>query len=319
MKGFWNNKKVLVVGGAGFIGSHTVDALVARGARAAIVDNLSRGKQENCNPKARLCKIDAASASGLAKVFQELGPEFVILFPAVVDVPLAIKKPSLAVNSIAATINILGNSVRFGVKKILYASSGYIYGNTKKRPTPETEPFQPLNPYNISKATCESFLKFFYRHYGLSFVALRYAPTYGPRRTSGPIFDYIRKISRNQRAEIYGTKTRDYIFVSDVVRANLLALEKKTAINDPVFNIGTGHETRLDEIYLQIAKLVGRPANRPILRPGKQSEVERFALDVRKAKRVLGFVPRVSLEEGLRETVNWFLERNHTTVAKWRR
>ena len=311
MTRFWKNRKVLVVGGAGFIGSHTVDALILRGARVAIVDDLSTGMKENCNPKARFYKLNAASIPGLSKVFKKEKPDFVMIFSSIVDVPTAIARPLSTAEGIATTINVLEHSVRHNVKKVLYASSGFIYGNARKIPTPETEPFQPLNPYNIAKATSEYYLKFFHEHYRLPYVALRYAPVYGPRRTIGPIFDYIRNISAGKRAKLYGTKTRDYIYVEDVARANLIAMQKYIADKDPIYNIGTGKEIRLDALYAFIAKLLQKPNNIPVKKESRSAEVDRFALDIRKARRVLGFRPHVSLIEGLRETIAWVKGMEH--------
>lgn len=306
MSSFWKNKKVLLVGGAGFIGSHTADALVARGARITIVDDFSTGKRAYCNPAARIYRGNAASVPLLTRVFAKEKPDFVMIFAALVDVPVAIRHPVRAAESVMVTVNVLQHSVEHGVRKVLYASSGYIYGNAKEWPTSERSPFRPLNPYSISKSACEYFLGFFSRHYGLPYVAMRYAPAYGPRRTIGPIADYIRHILRGDSAEIYGRKTRDYIYIGDIVRANLLAMEKPIRGEDPVFNIGTGKEVRLDEVYREIARIAGQPDNRPILKATKRSEVERFVLDVGKAKRVLGFQARVSLAEGLAKTIEWF-------------
>lgn len=305
MAQFWKNKRVLVVGGAGFIGSHTVDALISRGARVSIIDNLSTGFRRNCHPKARLYVFNAVSPQKMENIFKEEKPEFVMIFSSLVDVPTAIAKPLLAAEGIATTINVCEQAVRHKTKKVLYASSGFIYGNARRIPIKEIEPFQPVNPYNIAKATSEYFMQFFSDHYGLPYVALRYAPVYGPRRTIGPIADYIRKISSGKRAEMYGVKTRDYIFVGDVVRANLIAMEKHISRTTPVFNIGTGREVRLDAIYALIARLIGKPRNTPVQKGSRSSEINRFALDIKKANRMLGFRPQVTLAEGLQKTIAW--------------
>lgn len=306
MSRFWRNKKVLLIGGAGFIGSHTVDALVLRGAKIAVVDDFSTGKRAYCNPAARVYRGNAASVPLLKRVFAKEKPDFVMIFAALVDVPIAIRHPVRAAESILVTVNALQRSVEHGVRKVLHASSGYIYGNAKERPTSERSPLQPLNPYSISKGACEHFLGFFSRHYGLPYVAMRYGPAYGPRRTIGPIADYIRHVLRGDSAEIYGRKTRDYIYISDVVRANILAMERSIRGVEPVFNIGTGKEVRLEDVYREIARRAGRPGSRPILKAAKGSEVDRFVLDMKKAKRILGFQARVPLTEGLAKTIEWF-------------
>lgn len=308
MAQFWKNKRVLVVGGAGFIGSHTVDALVAEGARVSIVDNLSTGLRSNCHPKAQLYVFNAVSPQKMENIFKKEKPEFVMIFSSLVDVPTAIAKPLLASEGIATTINVCEHAVRHKIRKVLYASSGFIYGNTRRIPIKETEPFQPVNPYNIAKATSEYFMQFFSDRYGLPYVALRYAPVYGPRRMIGPIADYIRKISAGKRAEIYGVKTRDYIFVGDVVRANLTAMEKRTSGVSPIFNIGTGREVPLGAVYALVARLLGKPGNTPLQKRSRSSEINRFALDIKKASRMLGFKPQVSLADGLQKTIEWAVD-----------
>ena len=305
MSSFWKNKKVLVVGGAGFIGSHTVDALIERGARVAVIDRHALPKRKYSNNPPRLYKLDATSSAAVGRIFRREKPEFVMNFAALVSVPRSILEPQNDARSITAMLNILENSVKFRVKKILYSSSGFIYGNAERLPTPESSPMQPLNPYNISKAACESYLRFFQAQHNLPFVILRYATVYGPRRTGGAMPDYIRKIISGAPVEIYGKKTRDYIFISDVVRANLMALEKSIGGVEPVFNIGSGKETGLRELHDLIAKLLGKGRVKPRLLPALSGEVDRMRLDVRKAKRALGFAAHISLKAGLAQTIAW--------------
>ena len=300
---FWTDKKVLVIGGAGFIGSHTVDSLVKLNADVTIVDDLSTGKRSNCNSNAKLFEIDAAT-DALAGVFSTVKPDVVMTFASVVDIPVAINNPLLTCKGITVTVNTLVNSVKYNVEKVLYASSGFIYGNTSNMPISEKEPTKPLNPYNIAKATGEHYLSFFNRHYKLPCIALRYAPTYGPRRTIGPINDYIRSVLKGTSSEIYGKKTRDYIYVEDVATANILSIEKPTS-NYNVYNIGTGVETELDKIYKIITQLLDSPDNKPIYCPSKSSEVERFVLNVSKAKKELRFQANISMKVGLQKTIDW--------------
>lgn len=306
MSQFWRNKKVLVVGGAGFIGSHTVDELLARGAKVAVFDDLSTGRRANCKAEASFYRGDIVSVSSVLRVFNKEKPDYVFNFAAVAHVPWSIEDPLRDAKSITGLINILNHAVRFKVRKIIHASSGFIYGNAKRYPTPESEPLQPLNPYSVSKAACEDYLKFFYLHHGLPFAVLRYSTVYGPRRIDGAIPYYLRCISSGKQAEIYGSKTRDMIFISDVVRANILAMEKECGSN-PVFNIGSGREYYLSDIYSLIAKLLGRPGLKGRFLPERQGEVERFYLDAKKAKRVLGFSARIPLHDGLRKTIEWFV------------
>lgn len=296
-----------MAGGAGFIGSHTVDELIRRGARVVVVDNLSTGRRENIHSRARFYKMDTASPR-LASVFKKERPHYVFVLATMSSPPLTILDPKRDAGAIIGLINILENAVRFKVKKVLYSSSGFIYGNARTFPTPESEFFQPLAPYNISKYASEQYLKFFHTHYGLPIVILRYATVYGPRQISRVLADYIKKIRRGRRSEIYGRKTRDYIYVSDVARVNLRALEVSDYRGDPVFNISGGKETVMHDLYRMIARLLGQPRNMSIQRPAKPGEVDRFWLDIRRAKRVLGFKPRIPLKIGLEKTVEWFLK-----------
>ena len=299
-----------MIGGAGFIGSHTVDALVERGAKVAIVGRSTAQEYKKTgkyiHPRAKFYHADGASAADMMKVFKKERPDFVMNFAALTDIPLAIREPLRDAESILIIVNVLENAVRFGVKKILHASSGFIYGNTKRIPTPETKPPQLTNPYVISKTACENYLEFFYSQYGLPFVALRYANVYGPRRLTGSISYFIREIAGGRPVEIYGKKTRDCVFVSDVVKANLLAIEKNSKGVKPIFNIGSGRETDFIELHSVIAKILEKPAE-PHLLPGRPGEVDRMCLDVSKAKRILGFTPRVGLKEGLTRTTGWYL------------
>ncbi len=308
MKKFWKGKRVLVAGGAGFIGSHTVDAFIDAGARVSVVDDLSTGRRENINPRVRFYQMATASPK-LDSVFRREKPHFVFMLAAVSSPPVSVADPLRDIAGLTGLVNLLECSRLHKVKKLLYSSSGFIYGNTKRLPTPESEPFQPLAPYNISKFASEQYLKFYREHYGLASVVLRYSTVYGPRQLSRVIADYITKISQGKRAEIYGTKTRDYIYISDVVRANLRAMEVNMYRGDPIFNIGSGRETNMADMYRMIAKMLGWPQNRPIRKPSKPGEVDRYWLDARRARSVLGFRARVKLEEGLQKTIAWFQEK----------
>ncbi len=315
---FWKKKKVLVVGGAGFIGSHTVDMLVDNKAKVIVVDHLSARKTKNCNPYARYYRLDAASPK-LVRIFAKEKPEYVFMFAALNNIPLSRERPALDAASIFGLLNVLGNCVAYRVKKILYSSSGFIYGNTMRLSTPESSPLCPDSPYNISKIAGENYLKFFRSYYGLPYVILRYGTVYGPRQTAGAIRDYIQKIYQNERAEIYGTRSRDCIYVKDIAAANIVAMERDVKGAEPIFNIATGKDIELATVYKIIARMLGRPDNHPILLPARAGEIDRFCLDVRKAKRVLGFSPRVSLERGLIETIHWFLknEQPHRRAVRY--
>jgi UDP-glucose 4-epimerase len=294
------NKKILVTGGAGFIGSHTVDKLIAKGVKVVIIDNLITGQKENVNPKAKFYRMNIADPK-LENIFKKEKPEIIYHFAFNVLVPKSVENPLVDIDSISGSLNILKNAIKYEVKKIIFSSSGFIYGNNPNLPVKETEPFDPVSPYSIAKYTVENYLKFFKKTYNLSYVILRYAAVYGPRQVTGAMADYIRKLASGKQAEIWGdgTKTRDYIYIDDVVRANLLALELPDDFEDPVFNIGTGKETTLNELYKKIAKFLKKEP-KPIYLPDRPGEQVRYCLDYSKIKKALGWEPKYSLDGGLK-------------------
>jgi len=300
------NKRILVTGGAGFIGSNTVDALLKRGAYVIVVDNLVTGKKENINPDAKFYNLNIADFK-LEKVFQQEEPEFIYHFAFNVLVPKSVKNPLMDMDSIAGSINILQNAKKYNVKKIIFSSSGFLYGNTENLPADENEPIMPISPYIVSKKAVEDYLEFYKRAFGLSYTILRYAAIYGPRQFTGAMADYIRKLSNNKQAEMYGDgeKTRDYVYIEDVVKANLLALDVSSDFSNPVFNIGTGIETTLNVLYKKIAEILGKKAE-PVYLPDRPGEQYRYSLDYSKAKNKLGWRPVVNLEEGLKKRIEYY-------------
>jgi UDP-glucose 4-epimerase len=294
------NKKILVTGGAGFIGSHTADALIGRGADVVIVDNLITGRRDNLNPKAKFYEMNIADLK-LEEIFKEEKPEIIYHFAFNVLVPKSVENPLIEMDSIAGSINVLNNAKKYGVKKIMFSSSGFVYGATKNLPVKETEPIDPISPYVVSKHTVENYIRFFNKAHGLPYVIFRYAAVYGPGQVTGAMSDYIRKLSSGKQAEIWGdgTKTRDYVYIDDVVRANLMVLDLPNNFLDPVFNIGNAVETTLNEMYAKVAKLLNREA-KPIYLPDHPGDQIRYALDYSKIKAALGWQPVIDLEEGLK-------------------
>lgn len=297
------DKKILITGGAGFIGSHTSDALIKNGAKVIIIDNLVTGRKENLNPRAKFYNLNIADPK-IEEIFQKEKPEIIYHFAFNVLVPKSVENPLMDMDSIAGSVNILKNAQKYGVKKIIFASSGFIYGNTPNLPAKESEPMQPVSPYAVSKNTVENYLRYFNKAHGLPYVILRYSAVYGPRQVTGAMADYIRKLLKGDQAEIWGngTKTRDYIYIDDVVRVNLLALNIANNFPGPVFNVGTGIETTLNELYKKIAKLLNKPAN-PIYLPDRPGEQIRYSLDYSKIKNVLGWEPLISLDGGLKKLI----------------
>ena len=300
------NKKVLVTGGAGFIGSHTVDALISQGAKVVVVDNLSTGRKENLNPQAKFYEINIADPK-IENILEKEKPEFIYHFAFFVLVPKSVENPLLDIDCLVGSLRILQKAKDIGVKKIILSSSGFLYGNTKNLPAKETEPIIPISPYIISKNAIENYLKFYKSAYNLPYVILRSAAVYGPRQVTGAMADYIRKLSSGNQAEIWGggNKTRDYIYIDDVVRANLLALDVPDDYPEPIFNIGTGIETTLNTLYKKIADLLKQKA-KPIYYPDRPGEQIRYCLDISKAKRELEWQPEYNLNEGLKETLRYW-------------
>jgi len=294
------NKKILVTGGAGFIGSHTVDALINQGARVVVVDNLFTGRKENLNPQAKFYQINIADPK-IEEILEKEKPEFIYHFAFFVLVPKSVENPLLDMDCLVGSLRILQRAKNLGVKKVVLSSSGFLYGNTKNLPAKETEPVMPISPYIVTKDAVENYLRFYYSAYKLPYVILRYSAVYGPRQVTGAMADYIRKLAQDQQAEIWGdgNKTRDYVFIKDVVNANLLALDVSENHPNPVFNIGTGVETTLNAVYEKIADLLSKKSQ-PIYHPDRPGEQIRYCLDNSKAKKELGWQPKINLDEGLK-------------------
>lgn len=301
--------RVLVTGGAGFIGSHVAGLLLAEGHEVAVVDDLSRGRRENVSPDAAFYELDVRS--GCEEVFEEFGPEVVCHQAAQVDVRRSVAEPvlDLEINA-AGTVRLLENCVRYGVGCFVLASTGgAIYGEQREFPASEDHPEYPISPYGVSKLAAERYLHFFETQYGLPYVALRYANVYGPRQDphgeAGVVAIFAGRLAAGETCTINGTgeQTRDYVYVEDVARANVLALED--GVPSGSYNVGTGVETSVNELYETMAKLSGRalPAEHG---PAKRGEQLRSAVDPAKAGRVLGWRPEVGLREGLEKTLGFF-------------
>ncbi len=293
------NKKFLITGGASFIGSNTVDALLEKGAKVIIIDNFFTGRKENLNPKAKVYKINIIDPK-IENIFKKEKPEIIYHFAFNRLFLKSIENPLLDMDSIAGSLNILNKARKYGIKKIIFPSSGFVYGKTKKLPMKETDPPNPSTPYAIAKLTVENYLRFFYKTYKLPYVVLRYANVYGQRQNFGAMADYMRKLSEGKQSEIYGDgkMSRDYVHIKDIVRANLLALRVPDDYLNPVFNVGTGKETTLNELYQNIATLLKKEA-KPIYLPARAEEQPRYFLDNSKLFRAVGWQPKVSLKEGL--------------------
>ena len=306
--------RVLVTGGAGFIGSHIVDALVECGHGVVVVDNLATGFIDNVNPAVKFYKTSILDAE-LAHLFEQERPQVVYHQAAQTVVSRSVAEPVFdAEQNILGGINVIFNCVRFGVSKVIYASSGgAIYGEPQNPFVSEEHPINPLSQYGVSKYTVERYLHLYHDQYGLNYIVLRYPNVYGQRQTpggeAGVVAIFTGKMLRGEKPTIFGTgdKTRDYIHVSDIVAANLLALERG---NNATYNIGTGVETSDQKVFDDLAGIVGysgSPAYATI-RPG---EVYRICLDAARAQRELGWQPQLTLKEGLRQTVDYYRALSH--------
>ena len=306
----FNGKKILVAGGAGFIGSHTVDALIASGAEVVVVDNLSSGKKENINSSAKFYKANIADPE-IEKILDEEKPNIICNFAFFVFVPQSVEDPLKDMDAICGTLRMLKKTRKINIEKFFFVTSGFLYGNNPNLPLNEDASIEPVSPYVVAKHAIENYIKFFNMSFGIPYVILRYAAVYGPRQVTGAMADYIRKLAKDEQAEIWGdgSKTRDYVFIEDVVRANLLALKISNGHPNPIFNIGTGKETTLNTLYKMIANILGKTPD-PLYHPDRVGEQMRYALDNTKAKKEIGWEPRISLYEGLELTLQYARSNN---------
>lgn len=307
------NKKILVTGGAGFIGGHLVDKLIKKRARVFIIDNLSTGRKENINPKAKFYKCDIRNPK-VSRIFKKEKPEIVFHFAAHIEARESVKDPiNDAQINILGSLNILENCRKFGVKKIIFASSGgESYDDAKIIPTPESYPASPRSPYGVAKLAVEKYLDSYFKMYGTPFTVLRYGNVYGPRQNpyggSGVVAIFTHKILNGQKCVVHGSgqQTKDYIFIDDAMNATLAACKKNITGQ---LNIASGKETSVLEIFGKLKKITGFKGEiKHISLP--TGVLKRGALSIKMAKKVIGWRPQYNLEEGLRKTVSWF-KKNH--------
>jgi UDP-glucose 4-epimerase len=305
--------RALVTGGAGFIGSNLVDALLARGDDVAVIDDLSTGKRENLasaiGSGAVLHEADIRDAALMRSLVAEIAPDVIFHLAAQIDVRKSVE--DMAHDSrinVEGTINVLEAARAAGVGRVVNTSTGgAIYGETENLPTPEDQPPAPKAPYGQSKYAAEGYCELERRLFGLSTVTLRYGNVYGPRQDplgeAGVIAIFCGKLLEGALPTIFGdgTQTRDYVYVGDVVEANLLAAASD--VGGP-FNIGTGRETSVLDLVEGLREASGDAGFRAEHAPERMGEVQRSCLDVSRARDELGWTPRVDLGEGLRATLD---------------
>lgn len=298
---------ILVTGGAGFIGSHLVDRLIADGHNAAVVDILATGKRANVNPQAAFFEIDIRSPA-LAAAFESARPEVVFHVAAHASVSESVRDPvhDAEVN-VLGTLNVLQQCTAYGVGRVVFCSTGgALYGEPETLPADEEHPVRPLSPYGASKAAAEAYVQTACSLSGIRYTILRYGNVYGPRQDpfgeAGVVAIFANAMMRGQRPTIFGdgSQERDYVYVDDVVQANVLALGQD---ENGVYNIGTGEGTTVTQVFDALAGATdydGSPEH-AAERPG---DVHRIYLDVRRAERGLGWRAAVPLDEGIRRTVD---------------
>jgi UDP-glucose 4-epimerase len=300
--------KVMVTGGAGFIGSHVVDLLTQFGHETLVVDNLLSGKREFVSPKARFFEVDITSPQ-ITKVFEVEKPDVVIHLAAQVDVAHSIKDPvGDAHQNILGTIRLLECCHRFNVKKFIFSSSCAVYGEKDDCSIKETFPIQPQSFYGISKYTSEMYIQIFNTLHNIPFTILRYANVYGPRQTSkgegGVISIFFKKVLNSETPFIFGDgeQTRDFVYVKDVALANVLSIEKGT---NEIFNIGCNSKTSINELYQMITSLasINIPSH-PM--PARKGDIRYSRLDHTKAAKLLCWNPVYDLQAGLDETLKFY-------------
>lgn len=311
--------RVLVTGGAGFIGSHIVDALISRGHCVVVVDNLYRGKKENINPEAKFYKIDIRDKK-LENIFKKEKPQIIFHYAAQIDIRTSVRDPAYdAEINVLGTIKVLQHAVKYGVKKIIFAATGgALSSEATVLPTPENKFALPISPYGAAKISAEMYLHYFWKAYGLSYMALRMANVYGPRQIpegeAGVIAIFINKMLNGDQPIIFGSgrQTRDYVFIEDAVRAGMLALKSNKVGS---YNVGTGKETNVIYLFKKLKQLTGSNVpeihGSPIGQKKKKidlvgGEQMRSSLDSGKIRRELGWKSKVTLDDGLKKTVEWF-------------
>jgi UDP-glucose 4-epimerase len=307
--------RVLVTGGAGFIGSHIAEELIKLGCEVSLLDNLLTGKFENIkhladNKSFHFLKDDIRDRNAAKEALKNVNVVF--HEAALVSVFRSVENPQLTNDiNVGGTLNLLLACLDSKVDLFVYASSSSVYGETEKLPKDEQITPSPISPYAVSKMAAENYVKVFHEVYSLKTVCLRYFNVYGPRQTSGPysgvIPIFISRLLRNKPPIIYGDgeQVRDFTYIKDVVRANLLVLDNEKAPGE-VFNIATGRPTSINKLTQVLLGITNRNHLKPIYDKPRPGDIKQSYADIRKAKEILGYSPETSLEKGLSEFVDWY-------------
>jgi UDP-glucose 4-epimerase len=315
--------KILVTGGAGFIGSNVVDSYIEAGHEVVVVDDLSTGRKENINLKAKFYEMDIRSPE-IKNVFRSERPDILNHHAAQMSVPASVEDPIFDADvNVEGFLNVMESARKSGVKKVIFISSGgAVYGEAEEYPTSEQYYPAPLSPYAITKYAAEKYLAFYSHQYGLDYTVLRYANVYGPRQTphgeAGVVAIFIERLSAGKRCTVYHFPgepegmLRDYCYVGDIARANLMAL---SAGNGEILNIGTGTPTATRPLFHTISDAIqsaGIALSGELREPGSGSarggDLRRSCLNVEKARRIFGWNAEVSLTDGIKNTLSWWMK-----------
>jgi len=310
--------RVLVTGGAGFIGSHLVDALLKEGLEVTIIDNLDTGTLDNIahhkdREEFHFIKGDIRNYNLVKETTEDV--DAVFHEAALVSVALSVEKPTLTNDvNVTGTLNLLKASLDLDVKRFIYASSAAVYGDTIPIRKSESMSPRPASPYGVSKLAAENYAKLFHELYGLETISLRYFNVYGPRQSfdihsgyGGVIAIFINRLLKNRSLIIYGDgkQTRDFVYVDDVVDANILALNTKKGIGE-AFNIGTGTQVSVNQVASTLKTALDRKELENSHGDPRSADIQHGYADISKAKKILGYNPKFSIQEGLTELVKWY-------------
>jgi len=307
--------RTLVTGGAGFIGSHVVDALRFEGHQVSVVDNLVTGSRSNLPAGVNLIEVDIRDQEAVTAAFEDLRPSVVFHLAAQTLVATSASDPFRdAQINVLGTLNVLRAAVAVGAGKFVFASSGgTVYGNAQQQPVPETHPLDPISPYGVSKVAGEHYVRVLCGHAGMSATILRFGNVYGPRdipESHHVITVFLDALLNGEHPVIEwdGEQAKDYVYVGDVADAHVCAI---TAGDGEAFNIGSGREVTVNEILRLVSAEMGISIT-PLHRERRAADVRRFLLDCSKADRMLGWTPTTSFAEGLRQTVRYYRQQAQT-------
>ena len=309
--------RILITGGAGFIGSHVADAHLSRGDQVLIVDDLSHGRRENVPSGAEFVELDIRDQA-VADLLVDWRPDIVSHHAAQMDVRLSVADPRFDASvNVDGLLNLLEAARKVGIRRFVYVSSGgVVYGEPEQRPTPESAAKLPESPYGVTKLAGEHYLYYYHRVHGVDYAALRYANVYGPRQDphgeAGVVAMFSNRLLARSSLTVFGDgeQTRDYVYVGDVVAANLRVSEAELpaarSLDDRAFNVGTGIETSVNELAAGLIRASGTRVGIDFA-PPRAGELRHSSLDTTRL-RALGWEPKVKMDEGLDETYRWIAE-----------